>query len=120
MADYQQGEIVWADYPLSDKPEKSKVRPVLIVSNIESNRLDNDLLIVPITSKFRGQPFEIMLTNDKLTSPLPALSAVRCNKLHTIRSTRITGRITAVNMLTLKDIVESVLRAISPPDENVP
>ena len=45
MADYQQGVIVWADYPLSDKPEKSKIRPVLVVSNAESNQLNNDLLM---------------------------------------------------------------------------
>lgn len=112
MLDYLQGEIVWADYPLSDKPEKSKIRPVLIVSNGVSNALDNDLLILPVTSKLRGQLFEIVLTDDKLTSPLPALSAVRCNKLHTIRNTRITGRIAAVNQNAISEIIETVYNAI--------
>jgi mRNA interferase MazF len=112
MPDYLQGEIVWADYPLSDKPDKSKIRPVLIVSNADSNELDNDLLIVPITSKIRGQLFEIVLTEDKLTSPLPARSVVRCNKLHTIRNTRITGKIATVNSETLREIIETVCQAI--------
>lgn len=112
MADYQQGEIVWADYPLSDKPEKSKIRPVLIVSNIEFNKLDNDLLIVPITSKLRDQPFEIILTNDKVTTPLPSLSAVRCNKLHTIRNNRIIGKIASVTSTTLKDIINAIYNSI--------
>jgi len=115
--DYSQGEIAWADYPLSDKPAKSKVRPVLIVSNAESNALDNDLLIVPITSRVRGQLFEIVLTEEKLTSPLPALSAVRCNKIHTIRSTRITGKIAAVSSIALKEIVDAIRRTTSLPDE---
>lgn len=115
MPDYLQGEIVWADYPLSDKPEKSKIRPVLVVSNSESNSLDNDLLILPITSKLRGQLFEIVLTEDKLTSTLPALSAVRCNKLHTIRNTRILGRVSAVNQAALVEIIDTVEQAIRIP-----
>ncbi len=112
MSDYQQGEIVWADYPLSNKPEKSKIRPVLIISNEESNKLDNDLLIVPITSKLRDQPFEIILTNDKVTTALPSLSAVRCNKLHTIRNNRIIGKIASVTPAVLKDIVDTVHSSI--------
>ena len=118
MPDYEQGEIVWADYPLSDKPDKSKVRPVLIVSNADSNKLDNDLLIVPITSRIRGEAFEIVLTNDKLTAQLPALSAVRCNKLHTIRRTRIAGKIANVTSARLKEIVETVYMAINLPSDH--
>lgn len=113
MADYQQGEIVWADYPLSDKPDKSKVRPVLIISNANSNQLDNDLLVLPITSKLRNQPFEIILTEQELVSPLPALSAVRCNKLHTIRNTRIIGRITTVKPSALRRIADAVYDSIA-------
>ena len=119
MPDYSRGEIVWADYPLFDKPAKSKIRPVLIVSNAESNALDNDLLIVPITSRIRGQLFEIVLTKDKLTFLLPALSAVRCNKTHTIRTTRIIGKIAAVNPTALKEIVDAICRAVSLPDEKM-
>lgn len=113
MPDYEQGEIVWADYPLSDKPDKPKIRPVLIVSNANSNKLDNDLPIVPITSRIRGEAFEIVLTNDKLSAQLPALSAVRCNKLHTIRQTRITGKIAAVTPIALRNIVETICSSIS-------
>ncbi len=112
MADYNQGDIVWADYPLSDKPEKSKIRPVLIVSNIISNRLDNDFLIAPITSKIRSQPFEVVLTNDRVDEPLPALSVVRCNKLHTIRNSRITGRITNVKSEILSEIIVEIGLAV--------
>jgi len=112
MADYKQGDIVWADYPLSDKPHKSKIRPVLIVSNGISNRLDNDFLIAPITSKIRNQPFEVILTDDKVDEPLPALSVVRCNKLHTIRNTRITGKITVVDSESLSEIIANIGQAI--------
>lgn len=115
MPEYTQGDIVWADYSLSDKPDKSKIRPVLIVSNDDSNKLDNDLLIVPITSRIRGEVFEIVPTDDRLTTQLPALSAVRCNKLHTIRRTRITGNIAAVTPVALREIVKTVYSAINLP-----
>ena len=117
MPDYIQGEIVWADYPLSDKPDKSKIRPVLVVSNADSNGLDNDLLIVPITSRIRGESFELVLTAEKLTSPLPALIAVRCNRLHTIRNTRITGKVAALTSEALKEVIRVIYRAISISDE---
>ena len=112
MPDYSQGDIVWADYPLSNKPDKSKIRPVLIVSNSDSNSLDNDLIIVPITSKLRNQPFGIILTDDKLTSPLPTLSAVRCNKIHAIGKTRITGKIASLEREPLIEVVKTVYDTI--------
>jgi mRNA-degrading endonuclease toxin of MazEF toxin-antitoxin module len=111
--EYTQGEIVWADYPLSDKPAKSKVRSVLVISNASSNTLDNDLLILPITSRIRSQLFEIVLTEGMTTIALPAVSAVRCNKLHTIRNTRIIGKIAAVTPTALAEIVETVYQAIN-------
>jgi mRNA-degrading endonuclease toxin of MazEF toxin-antitoxin module len=34
---YKQGDIILIRYPLSDKPEKSIIRPVVVVSNGFSN-----------------------------------------------------------------------------------
>lgn len=42
---YKQGDIILIRYPLSDKPEKSIIRPVVIVSNETSNNLDKDILV---------------------------------------------------------------------------
>lgn len=88
-----------------------------MVSNADSNGLDNDLLIVPITSRIRGESFELVLTAEKLTSPLPALIAVRCNRLHTIRNTRITGKVAALTSEALKEVIRVIYRAISISDE---
>jgi mRNA-degrading endonuclease toxin of MazEF toxin-antitoxin module len=83
-----------------------------VISNSASNVLDNDLLILPITSKIRGQAFEIVLSEENVSSPLPAVSVVQCDKLHTIRKTRISGIIATVNSITLSDVIEGVCRAI--------
>jgi hypothetical protein len=52
------------------------------------------------------------LAADKLIAPLSAFSAVRCNKLHTSRKTRITGHISTVKSAVLKEIIETVNQAI--------
>lgn len=98
---------------MSDKPEKSKIRPVLIVSNDQSNQLDNDFLIIPITSKLRQQPFEILLTAQRITQPLPELSAVRCNKMHTIRNTRIIGKISSLTPDAMLEVVSTIEQVIA-------
>ena len=41
---YKQGDIILIRYPLSDKPEKSIIRPVVVVSNETSNSEDKDVL----------------------------------------------------------------------------
>lgn len=53
---YQQGDLIWAQYPLTDKVDKPKKRPVLILSNQLSNALDSDLIVIPLTKTIRGEP----------------------------------------------------------------
>ena len=51
---YNQGDIIMIRYPLSDKLEKSIIRPVVIVSNSLSNSLDKDVLVCQITTALRN------------------------------------------------------------------
>jgi mRNA-degrading endonuclease toxin of MazEF toxin-antitoxin module len=61
---YKQGEIILIRYPLSDKPEKSIIRPVVVISNESSNSLDKDILVCQITTRLRNDPYSYLLTND--------------------------------------------------------
>ena len=92
MANYNQFDIVWAQFPLSDKLDKLKMRPVIIVSNDESNRLDNDIMVCPITSKLRGDSFSFLLLDSMITIPLIIVSEIRCNKIMTLRHNLITEK----------------------------
>jgi len=67
---FKQGDIIIVRYPLSDKPEKSIIRPVLIVSNEFSNSQDKDILVCQITSRLRNNHFSYLLRNDILTMKL--------------------------------------------------
>ena len=107
---YKQGDIIAVHYPLTDKPAKTKLRPAIIVSNEISNRLDNDILVCPITSKIRDSEFSYPLNNSDLTEPLLPGSEVRCNKIMTIRvwEKQITGKISETTPKALLTIIQLV------------
>ena len=93
MAGYKQFDIIWTQFPLSDKIDKLKLRPALIVSNKVSNNLDNDVMICPITSKITGDEFAIILTDKMVSNPLDVESEIRCNKITTIRNSLFSSKI---------------------------
>ncbi len=86
MADraYAQGDIVWAYYPLTDKIDKHKKRPVLIISNKTSNDLDNDYIVLPITRAIRSEPFSSLLLEkigELATEKVQVASAYMCQSI---------------------------------------
>jgi mRNA-degrading endonuclease toxin of MazEF toxin-antitoxin module len=93
MVDYKQFDIIWVQFPLSDKIDKLKSRPALIVSNKFSNGLDNDVMVCPITSTIRGDEFAIILTDAMVSSPLDKESELRCNKVTNIRNSLFSDKI---------------------------
>lgn len=82
---FAQGDVVWAKYPLTDKIDKHKKRPVLIISNRTSNELDDDYVVLPITKAVRNEPFSLLIEPGAVNGNLPVASEVRCNKPFTIR-----------------------------------
>lgn len=93
MANYKQFDIIWTHFPLSDKIDKLKLRPALIISNKISNGLDNDVMVCPITSRIRGDEFAIVLTDEMVSIPLDAESELRCNKITNIRNSLFSDKI---------------------------
>jgi mRNA interferase MazF len=108
MDKFQQGDIVWVNYPFSDQPQTSKKRPAVIVSNEQSNNLDNDCLICPITSSLRYDFFCIELGNFDVTNPLPVKSEVRANKVTTIRSSLIISKMSSLKAVTLEKLIQRI------------
>lgn len=107
---YKQGDIIIIRYPLSDKPEKSIIRPVLIVSNELSNRQDKDILVCQITTNLRNNDFSYLLSADILTVSMPQICEVRCNKIATIRmwDKIIIDKISEVNPETLAAVISKI------------
>jgi len=80
----QRAHIYWVEVP--DEPE-SKRRPALVVSSNVRNRLANDVIVCPISSRLRGAPTHVRLHSRE--GGLTATSEVKCEQVMTIRKTRI-------------------------------
>jgi mRNA interferase MazF len=111
MAGYKQFDIIWTQFPLSDKIDKLKLRPALIVSNDISNNADNDVMICPITSRIRGDKFAIILTDEMLSNPLSVESEIRCNKITTIRNSLFSSKIGSLLPKYHSEVLEKIKSA---------
>ncbi|WP_018619658.1 type II toxin-antitoxin system PemK/MazF family toxin [Spirosoma luteum] len=110
--DFIQGSIVWALYPLTDKIDKAKRRPVLIISNRYSNDLDNDYIVLPITKAVRSESFSIIIEPHEVEGDLPVRSELRCNKPFTLRSSLIIEIIGLLDQNQLEQAVQLMNEAV--------
>ncbi len=62
---FEQGEIVVLELPLPNLVG-SKLRPVLVVSNMNYNISSNDVVVAKITGSYFNTSWEIKLTNENL------------------------------------------------------
>jgi mRNA-degrading endonuclease toxin of MazEF toxin-antitoxin module len=110
---FSQGDIVWAQYPLTDKVDKLKRRPVLIVSNQDSNRLDLDYIVVPITRTVRNEPLSLAIQLADVEADLPVIGELRCNKPFTIRYSLLFDRIGVLSTEKTMLAIQLVGKAIA-------
>lgn len=109
---YKQGDIVWIDYQFIGDTE-SKKRPCIIISNLESNSLDNDYIICPITTTNRINKFSALIENKFLSRSLPKSCEVRCNKIFTYRENKILEKhCEIIDEDFLKEVLDKVAMAI--------
>ncbi len=108
-----QGSIVWAFYPLTDKIDKAKRRPVLIVSNGLSNSLDSDYIVLPITRVVRLELFSLIIEPRDVEGDLPISSELRCNKPFTLRSNLIAETIGVLNQKRVELAIQLMYEAIA-------
>jgi len=80
----QRAHIYWVEVP--DEPE-SKRRPALVVSSNVRNRLANDVIVCPISSRLRDGPTHVRLHPRE--GGLIAMSEVKCEQVTTIRKARV-------------------------------
>lgn len=62
------GDVVWLDFNPQKGKEIQKRRPALILSIKSYNKKVGLALAVPITSKIKGYPFEVIFSDSKLGS----------------------------------------------------
>jgi len=103
MNEPDQGSVVLIDLGYSDQVQ-SKLRPALIISNSEINRISRDVIVMKITSKeprFR----KVRITReDLLTGTLAYESYVQIDAIHTVEKTIIREIIGVLNKGKLQEI----------------
>lgn len=72
------GDIIWLEFDSQKGKEIQKIRPALTISPIEYN-LKTDLgLFMPITSKVKGYPFEIIIDTKEIQG------AILCDQIRSL------------------------------------
>ena len=71
------GDIVWVDFTPTHGTEQSGRRPALIVSHEGYNAGSGRALAMPITSRVRGWPFEVVLAEGDIRGAV-LVDQVRC------------------------------------------
>ena len=104
-ASNKQGDIAWINLDPQAGHEQKGRRPVLIVSNTLYNKIENTLLVVPITNTYRNTPMYVAL--DSRTKTQGYIMANQQKSLVVrARNIQFIERIP-------KDILEEVLYALS-------
>ena len=62
----EQGDIVFLDFSPANGHEQKGARPAVVVSKHAFNRATGMALVVPVTSKQKGYPFEVVLHSKKV------------------------------------------------------
>ncbi len=71
-------DIVWLEFDPQKGRETQKSRPALIISPQEYNARVGLSLCLPITSKIKGYPFEVILQEEKIAG------AVLCDQIRSL------------------------------------
>lgn len=73
------GDIVWIDFGPTVGREQSGRRPALVISDRTANDLSGRALLMPVTSRVRGWPLEVLLDADS-----PVAGAVLVDQLRSL------------------------------------
>lgn len=104
----QQGEIVWIDFDPQSGHEQAGRRPALVISKVAYNQRIGRAFVCPITSKVKGYPFEVAVSNKSVNG------VVLSDQLKSVdwvsRGTTMTGEFVGQTELqTVWRLVESIV-----------
>ena len=103
---YQQGDIVFVNFPFDDDALASKQRPAIVVSKVRSRI--GAYIIAKITSVSRNDEHSFWLSDVLLSRPMPRLSQVRTNEIQTLSESQILHKFSSLNRLALKELCQQI------------
>ena len=73
------GELLWLDFSATVEAEQTGRRPALVMSDADYNAATGRAIIMPITSRVRGWPFEVTLPDGG-----PVMGAVLTDQVRSV------------------------------------
>lgn len=96
----QAGDIVWLEFDPQRGREITKTRPALTISPIAYNLKTSLGLFMPITSKIKGYPFEVIINENGIQG------AVLCDQIRSLDwKSRKAQFVTHISSLMLEEIL---------------
>lgn len=101
------GDIVWVNFDPQAGHEQAGHRPALVLSPARYNGLRGMMLCCPLTTKLKGYPFEVVISQN----PPSAVLADQIKNLDwRARKARHKGEVTAVVLADVRAKVKALLQ----------
>ena len=111
FSSFREGDIVVLELPFTDLIGR-KLRPVLVLSCEELNRVSADLIVAKISSSSHLPDFEVKITSDDLEEgKLKKTSYIHCHSIFTVEKTLIfrkVGKLKPEKIIEVKNVVKRV------------
>ena len=110
---FERGEVVLVPFPFTDM-SRSKLRPVLIISNQAYNKTSSDFICCGITSNLNNKKNSILLENvDMKNGILVKKSRIKFDNIFTLQKDLAVKKIGQVNSKKLNLVMDSIIKLIS-------
>ena len=110
---FEHGEIVLVPFPFTDM-SKSKLRPVLILSNTSYNKKSSDFICCGITSNMNNKKNSVILEDtDMKDGTLPKKSRIKFSNIFTLQRDLAVRQIGQINSKKLSIVISSITKLIS-------
>lgn len=100
----ERGDIIWLSFSPQSGVEQAGRRPAIVLSPSSYNEKSGLILVCPVTSKQKGYPFEVALSDSLTTSGTVLSDQVRSLDWRV----REASFIETINDAALADILENV------------
>lgn len=105
---YRRGDIVLVSFPFTDLTTTKK-RPALVISPDFFNNLQQDLVLVAITSQLADEPHTIVLEEEDFEEgKLPKKSMVKLAKIFTIHSSLVIKKVCRLKQTKTDKVLKEV------------
>ncbi|MGI9567389.1 MAG: type II toxin-antitoxin system PemK/MazF family toxin [Nitrosopumilus sp.] len=109
----ERGDIVLVPFPFTDMSQ-SKLRPVLIISNVSYNKASSNFVCCGITSNLNNKKNSILLDNvDMKSGELVKKSRIKFDNIFTLQKDLAVKKIGQINSKKLKNTINSIIKLIS-------